>query len=113
MPKSDLMDNCPLCEMIAEGKVISKGDHCCVLHWVDREYEGYRKVAVVSTHTTDISPEATAEALQLLGFTHPDNPKQPQTLLLREFDVVAGHWGVQVAPAGEVVTIGSSVVRNS
>ena len=92
--------------MIAEGKVVSQGKRCCVVHWVDPRYEGHLRVAVVSRHSDEAQPEDLVEALELLQFDQGQH-------ILKEFDTVAGHWGVQSIPAGEVATIGKSVVRSS
>lgn len=106
MGKSDLMDDCPLCSMISEGTIVTQGDHCCVLQW------GKHRAAVLSTHNEDAGAEALIEAMKLLGFTS-DDPKKPQNQILREFDLVAGHWGVKAVPAGEITSIGKSMGRES
>jgi hypothetical protein len=92
------MENCPLCEMISKGDIASEGYHCCVLKW------GKRRAAVLQEHSEDASAEATIEAMSLLGFD------QGQ-YVLKEFDAVAGHWGVEAVPAGEIATIGTSVTN--
>jgi hypothetical protein len=84
--------------MISAGSIVDRGEHCCLLQW------GVHRAAVLCAHEEEASPEATAEAMTLLGFEH-------GKCVLKEFDSIAGHWGIEAIPAGEIATIGRSQAR--
>lgn len=98
MTKSELIEDCPLCKLIEEGKVSSKGDRCCVLKW------GVHRVAVRLSHQDLILADDFTEAFKLLKISG-------GKYVLKEFGLIAGHGGVEAVPAGEVASIGKSVVR--
>ena len=101
MSDQDHLESCPLCELLAAESIPpkNKGEMCCVLKW------GKRRVAVLSAHNDDAPAEAVIEAIKLLGAGDGKS-------VLKEFNEVAGHWGVEAVPAGELTEIGKSVVRN-
>jgi hypothetical protein len=61
---------------------------------------------VLLSHADLCRAEDYEEISKLLNF-------DKGTYILKEFDKIAGHGGVEAVPAGEVSSIGKSIVRNS
>jgi hypothetical protein len=79
---SDLLEDCPICKKIKEGKTKEEGKYCYLLAL------GKYKVAALKIHEGDALPEALSDAFKLLKYNTDKNE------FMVEYTEAPGHWAV-------------------
>jgi hypothetical protein len=94
-----LQEDCPVCKVIASGKVEAEGDRCCLIRI------GSMKVAALKEHSSLADGVALSEAAKLLNY-------QGSSGFLADYSDVPAHWGLRIIPAADLPS-GESRGRSS
>jgi hypothetical protein len=81
-----LQEDCPVCQVIALGRIEAEGDRCCVVT------VGSTRVAALKEHSNQADGEALGEAAKLLNY-------QGSSGFLADYSDVPAHWGLKIVPA--------------
>jgi len=85
------MEDCPICKMIEEGKIIKEDNGCCLLAWQDEPIldkpSPVRKIVVMREHGLLLFKTHWQTATDLL---------QCVSGVLASFELIPGHEGVMM-----------------
>jgi len=93
------MEDCPICQLIKEGKILKEESGCCLLEWQDEpildKVAPKRKIVICKSHEKLSLSIYWGQIRNLFQF-------DPSKGVITTFDKYAGHEGVILVPSSNV-----------